>query len=279
MNFIVETRNEFTIQLVKILSPFLYEGFDSIYKDTINLKSNNSTSKIFKIFQQFIKKIPSWNKSIITMETNRILSQSRCNYLLDLIKAVIKSNILLLSGNSKVNNLNIEDYLDINISDFIHKCYIECARQFYSLPYLFSHDFKIIERKKNQKECFEIIDSSIREVIRTFLPIDNILKNYLSVDFVTNITENDDINTISNSNIIKKKKINTLINSDVVENFKSYETISSNQTENCSDDDKETSNLIKDIKNKFNAENFNQNKLDKIINPKFFLYKLKIRRL
>ena len=49
MNFIVETRNEFTIQLVKILSPFLYEGFDSIYKDTVALKSNNPTITLHRV--------------------------------------------------------------------------------------------------------------------------------------------------------------------------------------------------------------------------------------
>lgn len=34
MNFIVETKNEYTIQLVNILTPLLYEGFESIYIET-----------------------------------------------------------------------------------------------------------------------------------------------------------------------------------------------------------------------------------------------------
>ena len=34
MNFIVETKNEYTLQLVNILTPLLYEGFESIYIET-----------------------------------------------------------------------------------------------------------------------------------------------------------------------------------------------------------------------------------------------------
>ena len=34
MNFLVETKNEYTIQLINILTPHLYEGFDSIYTES-----------------------------------------------------------------------------------------------------------------------------------------------------------------------------------------------------------------------------------------------------
>ena len=34
MNFLVETKNEYTIQLINILSPHIYEGFESIYNES-----------------------------------------------------------------------------------------------------------------------------------------------------------------------------------------------------------------------------------------------------
>lgn len=254
MNFIVETRNEYTIQLVNILSPLIYEGFESIYKDTMTLKASNPTNKILKTFQQFIKKIPSWNDNIINMETNRIISQSRCDWLLDLIKAVIKSNILLLSNNNMHSNFKVdEDYLNISLPNFIHRCYIESARQFYSMPYLFSKDFRPIDRKKNQKECISIIDSCIREAIRKNLPIHKILKQYLGNEIIGNNDTENNTNTLSEeykSGI--QKKISTFINPAVVENFKESALSSSSNDfeEDC--DDKETINLIRDIKEKFN---------------------------
>ena len=269
MNFIVERRNEYTIQLVNILSPLLYEGFDSIYKDTIALKSNNQTNKILKTFQQFIKKIPSWNENIITMETNRILSQSRCEWLLDLIKAVIKSNIILLSSNNVHEDFKVDSsYLDINLSNFIHNCYIECARQFYNMPYLFSRNFKPIDRKKNQKECLSIIDLCIREAIRKNLPVHNILKQYLGMEVPQ--TEDNQISENDNSEEYKsgiKNKLSAFINPNVVDNFRdSDDSSSSSLIEDC--DDKETANLIKDLKDKLYSGNLIENaevKVDKFI--------------
>jgi len=34
MNFLVETKTEYTIQLINIVTPFLYEGFKSIYDES-----------------------------------------------------------------------------------------------------------------------------------------------------------------------------------------------------------------------------------------------------
>lgn len=269
MNFI-ETRNEYTIMLVNVLSPLIYEGIDSIYKDTVDLKSSNHSNKILKMFQQFIKKIPNWNENIVRLETNRILTQSKCEYLLDLIKAVIKANIILLSNSNIETNLKVdENHLDINLENFIHYCYIECARQFYNMPYLFSKSFKPIDRKKNQKECMHIIDLCIRETIRKNLPVDNILKKYLYQESFDNKKEDYMSNLISEENkSISKKKISTFINPNVIDNFKSsdYSHSLSESDDDC--DDKETANLINDIREKFNSGNLLknvENKVDKYI--------------
>ena len=33
MNYLVDTKNEYTTQLINMISPFIYEGFTSIYND------------------------------------------------------------------------------------------------------------------------------------------------------------------------------------------------------------------------------------------------------
>ena len=83
----------------------------------------------------------------------------------NLLKAVIKVTIILLS-NSKLEEINIEKkYLDIPLEKFIHRCYIECARQFYNTPYLYYHDIRPIERKTSTR-MLDIIKQSIKEAIR-----------------------------------------------------------------------------------------------------------------
>merc|ERR1712146_129189 len=168
------TKNEYTIQLLNILSPHIFEGFES--KKIIK---KGEEKKILKAFQQFVKRIPSWNTNLIENETIRIKAASRCDFLHNLLKAVIKANIILLS-NSKLEEINIEKkYLDIPLEKFIHRCYIECARQFYNTPYLYYHDIRPIERKKHQRECYDIIKQSIKEAIRKMLPVNHILDKYL----------------------------------------------------------------------------------------------------
>ena len=53
--------------------------------------------------------------------------------------------------------MNIQKkYIDIPMNKFIHKCYIECARQFYSSPYLFYHEIKSIDKKRNQRDSYDL---------------------------------------------------------------------------------------------------------------------------
>ena len=178
MNYLVETKNEYTIQLINLLTPHFYEGFDSIYDEAKNIIRKGEEKKLLKTFQQFIKRIPSWNQHLIDTETNRIRTSCKCDFLENLLKAVIKANIILLSNSKK--NMNIQKkYIDIPMNKFIHKCYIECARQFYNTPYLFYHDIRPIERKKHQRECYDIIKLSIKEAIRKMLPVNHILDKYL----------------------------------------------------------------------------------------------------
>ena len=86
INFLVEKKNEYTINLVNILSPLVYEGLISIYTEALNV--SNCADNILKVFQSFLKKIPKWNSDIIKQETDRILANSKSyEWLSNLIKS------------------------------------------------------------------------------------------------------------------------------------------------------------------------------------------------
>ena len=107
---------------------------------------------------------------------------------------MIKANIILLSNsNNTTNSKSIieKKYFDIPLNKFIHRCYVECARQFYNSPYLFYHDMRPIERKRNQRDCYDIIKSSIKEAIRKILPVQHILNKYLGDNLKSGIDEID----------------------------------------------------------------------------------------
>ena len=261
MNFIVETKNEYTIQLVNILAPLIYEGFDSIYLETKKIIKKGDENKLLKTFQQFISKIPSWNDNMINNETKRIITQSRCEWLTDLLKAVIKSNIILLSNSNPIMDGKFiinEDYLNIPLNQFIHKCYIECARQIYSTPDLFYHNINPINRKRNQRESLEIIKNAVKEAIRKMLPVQYILREYLGNEYKPSNNELDRPLSLNDSDNLKNlvsKDLKNYVNPNVMQNFKNNDN-TKNTTIDTSDDicdDKETINLLSEIKKKYNS--------------------------
>lgn len=209
--FLVETKKEYTIHLVNALAPLMYEGILSIYEDAKNHASENEE---LILFQSLLRKIPSWNDHLIVQETNRIIKLSaKGNIIEDLIKAVIKSNIMVLTNTppDKKDNMRIKH--DITTNKFIHNSYIEIARNIFQNPYLFYHKYDNIELKRNQREATEIIKKSIEQSIRKLLPMNIILQNYLGNTFEN---QSDDFqNPIPESEYIK---LRSMLNKDPTNN-------------------------------------------------------------
>ena len=221
--FLVETKQEYTTQLVNILTPFIYEGLQSIYKTIKDI----SVCNILRNFQCSMKEIPKWNNTMICNETDRIMSNSKsCLWLLDLIKATLKSNIIILTYNPSVKtqyNIDTSLYQNIKIEDFIHKVYIECARMIWTSPYLFYHDYPPIELNRNQRETIILIKECIKEAIRKLLPVKHILQIYLGEDMIDDVPEINFENTISE---VEGKNLDKLIKKDLYDtkkvNVKNY---------------------------------------------------------
>lgn len=205
--YLVETKKEYTTHLIQLLHPLIYEGLQSIYD---NAKKNSNEIETLKIFQIFLRKIPNWSDYIIEQEKNRILKIScKGDIIEDLIKAVIKSNIMLLTNTTPENKDKLKIKHDITTSKFIHNSYIEVARNIYQNPYLFYHKYSNYETKKNQRDANDIIKSSIIEAIRKILPMNIILQNYLGNTF-ENKSEN--FNELMSDS--EYKKIKLLLNKD-----------------------------------------------------------------
>jgi len=186
---LVEAKKEYTNELQKILTPRLYEGLKSIYEDILNIineevrEKNVQSSSVIKVFQKNLKEIPQWNQELIKKEYSRIEKLSKCDYLEDLLEAVFITNTKILTS-VQVNDDNSKN-IKINIpqpSHFIHKCYMECAKEVYKNPYIFdtSKGLTPKERHNNLREALILIDTSINNAIRDLLPIRDILKQGLT---------------------------------------------------------------------------------------------------
>ena len=218
MKTISDAKNEYTMQLINVLTPNIIQGIKSIFKEALDLCiQNDEKNKYLMTFQNFLTRVPKWNQSIIDNESDRIIKESNCNYLEDLITCVHITQLKILtsirvSNNQKKINIEIP-----KINNFIHKVYINYARKLYSNIFLFDITIPSLEIQKNNRELEIICNESILNTIRNSIPIEKILNAY--IDETTEdeeiITKKDetaaDIDTNENkSNIKDEEDKNTL---------------------------------------------------------------------
>ena len=176
---LVDAKTEYTKQLTHILVPYILEGIKSIYETSKSVCKLNNDNNVLMRFQEQLSQIPKWNQEIIDEEYTRIVENSGCDWLDELITAVFLSHTKILTSiksNKKQNKINLKIP---KIDHFIHKCYIESAREIWKNPYLFNDKYNNCEYQRNQRDCNHIISESIEETIRKLLPVKSILKEYL----------------------------------------------------------------------------------------------------
>ena len=180
LNVLSEAKNEYSSRLINILSPLIIQGIKSIFNEALDLcEQNEEGDKYLMTFQNFLSRVPRWNANIITEEKDRIIKESKCNYLEDLLTCVHITQVKILTS-IRVSNHQKKIDIDIpSINDFIHNVYINFARKLYSNIYLFEKDIMPLDYQKNMRECDILCRESILNVIRESMPIENILRAYM----------------------------------------------------------------------------------------------------
>lgn len=179
LNLLVDKRKEFSVYLINDLFTELNKGIYSLYNNCKN--KNNDNNEALILFQQILGDVPKWNETIIALETNRI--KKTLPYIEDLLTVVFISNMrMLCSIKNKNKQINVKVP---KLENFIHKCYIEIAKQFWSYTYFFNENVNKLEIQKNKRQIENIIKTAIEEVIRRSLPIKSILKDYLETNLET----------------------------------------------------------------------------------------------
>jgi len=240
INILVEAKTEYTKQLTNTLVPYLYEGIESIYDDAIELlKESNEEISTLRMFQNLLKKVPKWNQDIIDKEMQRILDRSQCVWLPDLIAAVFVANTKILTAVRTVDSKKKINLTITKVGHFLHKCYIECAREFYKNPFLMDKEHvNSSERQRNVRDSMKIIDQCICDAVRKLLPFQEILQQYLGESFADedDISDNKYIKTP-----VKKSKVNQYLSESEHSNDDSDEDSHHSREDNDNDNDNDNS--------------------------------------
>ena len=167
----------------------MFDGIKSIYDESKVVFSTQTNQSILNLFRTFLEKVPEWNNELVEVETERIIKESRCDWLDDLVTAVFISHTKILTSigpNMKNTRVNLTIPKTIN---FVHKCYINLAREIWKNPYLYDESVSGSEYQKNMRTIELIIKENIENTIRKLLPVKEILKDHLD-NFDNNEAEN-----------------------------------------------------------------------------------------
>ena len=175
-----EAKSEYSIRLVNILTPLIMQGIRSIFTEANKLCiENNEESKYLMTFQNFLARVPKWNSAIVESETQRIVKESKCSYIEDLITCVHVAQLKILTS-IRVGQKQKQIDIDIpRLDTFVHRIYIAVARKLFSNVYLFEEMIPPLNYQKNMRECELIIKECILDTIRENMPIEHILRSYM----------------------------------------------------------------------------------------------------
>lgn len=189
-----EAQNEYCARLVNILTPFIRQGIQSIFNESYKLcVENDEKDKYLMTFQNFLARVSKWNNTLVEQETQRILTESKCSYLEDLLTCVHITQLKVLTSvrvGQKQKKINIDVP---KLSTFIHNVYIDVSRKIYKNVYLFDVKVTPLNHQKNMRECEMIIKECILNVIRESIPIEAILRSYIDKTSETEVTVEEEI--------------------------------------------------------------------------------------
>ena len=186
-----QAKIEYTKQLVDILYPQMFDGIKSIYDEAKMIYANRTGTPVLLIFRELLEKVPIWNSEIIDAECSRIVHNSSCDWFDDLITAVFISHTKILTSigpNQSFTKINVTIPKS---TTFIHKSYINVAREIWKNPYLFNEQVPGHEYQRNSKEVENIIKVCIETTVRNLLPVKEILREHLDNEKSTNPTRDD----------------------------------------------------------------------------------------
>jgi hypothetical protein len=137
---------------------------------------------IINIFKMCLRDISTLNNLEIENEYKKIKQNSKCSEWFDeLIRCTFKSHVLFLTYDPTIENSTYKDneiYNSLSIKDFIHRCYVESSDYFLDNCELF------IKKSDRKEKIYDIIRTCINNSIRKTLPYNNILKEYMRINFI-----------------------------------------------------------------------------------------------
>lgn len=180
MSNLRESKNEWCCYLVDIMTPLMAQGVRSIFQTAYKMcLEKNEVSKYLMTFQNLLSQVAKWNANTIEEERKRIVENSGCSYIEELIVCV---HIIHLKVMTHIRVGNKQKKVDISLpklDDFVHKCYIHIARRVYKNVYLFEMGIDSLTQQKYNRELELLVQESVLATVRDSIPKEQIIRAFM----------------------------------------------------------------------------------------------------
>lgn len=187
---LLDSKKECYEYLSDCFTSAIVECFQRMYKECLNKPEYKNGKNILVLFQNQLAGVPGWNQSLIMDEYKTAMDRACCTYIPSLIRAtlVFHVKVHLMTNYSSIDIDKIKLRVP-SAENFYHRCLIICAGELWRQPYLLYHKVRSIEQQHNLNEVESIAKKSIKNAIRAFIPIDQLLSNIQLTALATKETQ------------------------------------------------------------------------------------------
>lgn len=174
---LIEAKKEYIEQLQQLIAKKVYGIFFEFFIKTV--ETNDDVELIFSDFQKQMEDIRTWNHEKVSEYTQSIVEDEEFFSQLITTVLILKTKIMT---SFKIDNQQKNVQLKVPSNEhFIHRLFMIVGNHFYNNPFVFVVDDNKRINTERYKDCMTMILSAIEETITFFVPVKNILKEYIGV--------------------------------------------------------------------------------------------------
>ena len=172
LTILVAARDEYDEKMSNVMLPHVVSVFVEMYN---RAKEDSKGNKTLILFQEYLRDIKNWNQGVLKSHTDSITES--CSYFKQLLTAVFVGHVkVLTSVRLKDETQKISIKLP-KMDEFVFRVFEENAKIIYKNPYF-------MQEQQNEDDLFahlqEINNKAIKIVIKSMIPIQQILETYMN---------------------------------------------------------------------------------------------------
>lgn len=177
---LIEAKVEYTNQLQDLVSRSIYSIFLNMFMDVV--ESTDFAEQVVPIFQDRLMEVAKWNSDQINEHTKKVIpTEDDGIFFSRLLTAVLILKTKIMTS-FKIHSAEKNVQLKVPSNEtFMHHLIKTTATHFFNDPFVFLSDSSKKLNTERYRESMSLIHDAVNESITFFVPVKDILKEYIGV--------------------------------------------------------------------------------------------------